>query len=126
MSAINMLPIKVPAQALGASTSFGSQFSADFESALNFRADIVCSSVTVTTGITAKVQIDPAATNNYVDLASGNASVSITADGVFSIKLNIQRAADQADLPLAKPCRILITTGAGDAVTIDKIYIQQR
>lgn len=127
MAAINMYLPRLLDSTVGASETDLpiTNFSADFESALNFRADIVCSSVTVAAGITAKLQHRTSG-SSYEDLNSANASVSITGDGVFSIVLHVQRAADQADLPLRQQCRIVMTTGLGDAVTIDKVVIQQR
>lgn len=126
MSAINLRELRRLQTAVGASETnlVLAEFSADFESALNFRADCVVSSVTAATGITVKLQ-NRALGGSYVDLASGNASVSVTANGTVSIVLHKERAGDQADLPLRKSCRLVVTTGAGDAVTFDKISVQQ-
>lgn len=100
-------------------------FSTDWESALHFRCDMVCSSVTVSSGITVKLQ-QRSKGGAYADLSSGNASVSITGNGSFSITLLLERAGDQADLPLKQSCRLVISTGAGDSVTFDEITVQQR
>ena len=126
MSAItNQLP-RILEATIGASETETpiAEFSSDFQSSLNFRADVVASSVTAAAGITLKLQ-HRAVSGDYEDLATANSSVAITAAGTVSIVLHVQRAADQADLPLRKSCRLVVTTGAGDAVTIDKVILQQ-
>ncbi len=127
MAAINVRDLRRPNPVVGASVTnqVVAEFSSDFESALHFRADLVCSSVTSTTGITAKLQ-HRALGGSYADLGSANASVSITGNGTFSITLLVERTADLVDLPLRQACRIVVTTGAGDAVTFDKVSVQQR
>lgn len=77
------------------------------------------SGVTLATAITAKLQtgID----QEFVD----SKTVSITANGNFYIKLMAETAADQTFLPLLRSGQIVITTGAGDAATIDKIQVLQ-
>ena len=101
------------------------EFSVDWESALHFRLDVVCSSVTVASGITVQVQ-DKALGGSYEDLSSANSAVAITGNGTFSITLLLERAADQVDLPLKKSCRLVCTTGAGDTVTFDTVSFQHR
>lgn len=127
MSAISNHSLRKAVPTVGASETNLSitEFAADFESSINFRADIVCSAVTVATGITVKLQ-HRAVGGSFEDLTSANASASITGNGTFSIVLHVQRAADQADLPVRKQCRLVVTTGAGDAVTFDEITVQQR
>lgn len=128
MSAISLVePKKLYNTAFGASLTDEplAEFAVDSASALNFRADIVCSSVTVGGGISVKLQ-SRAKGGVYTDLATGNASVSVTGNGTVSIVLHVQRAADQADLPLRKHCRLVLTTGAGSAVTVDEITVQQQ
>ncbi len=127
MAAISNQILRKLAPSVGASETDLpiAEFSCDFESALNFRADVVCSSVTAFTGITVKLQ-HRAVEGAYANLSSANGSVAVTGNGTFSIVLHVQRAADQADLPLRKQCRLVVTTGAGDAVTFDNIIIQQR
>jgi hypothetical protein len=88
-----------------------------------FRIKFKCSSVTNSTGITAKVQMRTIDT--WTDLAGANASVAITADGEYSIKQLALISADQPNFPLEKMLRVVITTGAGDAVTFDKMSISQ-
>ena len=87
------------------------------------RINISASSVTVTTGITCQIQQRVGQT--WSDLSSANSSVSITADGDFSMKMAIDIAADQVDMPLSNQLRVTVTTGAGDAVTFDRIDLFQ-
>lgn len=87
------------------------------------RVNIKAVDVTVATGITVRLQHQIADT--YQNLTSANSQVAITADGVYSIKMMIERAADQADMPLSKQLRVVITTGAGDAATITAVDLLQ-
>jgi hypothetical protein len=84
-----------------------------------FVVKIKVTGVTLATAITAKLQsgID----GEYVD----SKTVSITADGNFYIKLLAAAAADQTFFPLLNTARVVITTGAGDAVTISKVQVLQ-
>ena len=91
----------------------------------HLRIDIAVSSVTVTTGITAKLQMAPRGGDTFTDLAGANASVAITGNGVFSLTQAVERAADQANMPLMKNIRVVITTQAGDAVTVDNVLASQ-
>lgn len=77
------------------------------------------SSVTVGGGITAKLQsgID----QEFVD----SKTVAITASGNFYIKLLAEAAGDQTYLPLLASARLVVTTGVGSAITIDKISVLQ-
>jgi hypothetical protein len=127
MSAINVRDLRKINETVGAAETnlVIAEFGADFESALHFRADLVCSSVTVGTGITAKLQ-HRAKGGSYEDLGSANASVAITGNGSFSITLLVERSADQVDLPLRQGCRLVVTTGTGSAITFDTISVQQK
>lgn len=80
---------------------------------------IVASSVTVSAGITAKLQ--SAIGSDWQD----SKTAVISANGIVYIKLNAETAGDQTFLPLLNKGRVVITTGAGDAVTIDSINILQ-
>jgi hypothetical protein len=88
------------------------------------RVDILVSDVTVTTAITAKLQMRTFQ-DEWSDLAGANASVTITTDGQVSITQLIERSADQPNLPLKSFIRVVISTGTGDAVTVDKIIFLQ-
>lgn len=93
--------------------------------ALNLRLDIEASGVTVVGSITATLQ-HRSPGGSYVDLVGANASATVTADGVFSIRQNVEVAADQPNMPIRKMCRVVIdTTNAGDAVTVDAVYLSQ-
>jgi hypothetical protein len=94
--------------------------------AKNLRVDLQVSGVTVVGSITAKLQMATTDADTYADLAGANASVAITADGYFSLRQNIEVAADQPNMPLKKMVRVVIvTTNAGDEVTVDHAYVLQ-
>lgn len=88
-----------------------------------FRIKFLCSGVTSSTGITAKVQ--QRTLSAWTDLAGANASVAITANGEYSLKQLALISADQPNFPLEKMLRVVVSTGAGDAVTFDKMVILQ-
>lgn len=87
---------------------------------LNLLIALQLSAVTAGAGITAKLQ-SSATEEDWLD---GN-SVSVTGNGWFYIRMNVQVSADQAKLPLGNLGRVVLTTGAGSAATVDAIYIQQ-
>lgn len=89
---------------------------------LAFRVDMKVSSVTSSTGITAKLQHK--LTDTWTDLSGANASVSITGNGVFSLSQLYTRSADEDNMPVSKQVRVVVSTGAGDAVTFDEIEAQ--
>lgn len=83
--------------------------------------DMYTSSVTVAAGITAKIQ-DSSDGTNWNDVKTG----AIANGSTFtSISLLAERAADQSVLPMRQHARLVVTTGAGDTVTFDKIRIIQ-
>lgn len=88
-----------------------------------FRVDFEVSGVTVSTGITAKLQ--GRSIDDWTDYSGANASVAITADGEYSVSQFALKAADQPNFPLPKQMRLVVTTGAGDAVTFDVMRISQ-
>lgn len=89
----------------------------------SIRLDVVASSVTVGGGITVALQTRAGGT--WTTVASSNASKSITANGVTTLSLLANRAADQADLPLGEQVRVILTTGVGSSIQIDNIEILQ-
>ena len=95
-------------------------FSVSKAGSLNILVAIQCSSVTAGAGITAKLQ----SSVTGADWLDGN-SVSVTGNGWFYIRMNIEVSADQAKLPLADLGRVVLTTGAGSAATIDAVYVVQ-
>lgn len=95
------------------------------DGALHLRVDLKASGVTVVGSITAKLQ-HKSPGGSYADLGSANASVTISGNGYFSIKLLVERTADQVDMPLKSMVQVVLTTtNAGDAVTIDDIWLTQ-
>lgn len=111
---------------LGASVSaqqVGDEYGVSAGGALNIRVDILVSGVTAGSGISAKLQQRTFST--WTDISSANGTVAITANGQVSIRLMVARTADQADMPLQKQVRVVLTTGTGSAVTVDKICILQ-
>lgn len=80
---------------------------------------IDCASVTVSAGITAKLQT--AVGSTWQD----SKTVTISGNGRFYIKLSAETAGDQTFLPLLSRGRVVITTGAGDAVTVTDVNILQ-
>lgn len=90
---------------------------------VRLRVNAVSSSTTVGAGITLQLQHFLAGV--WEDLTSTNSSASVTGDGVFDIKLLVERAADQADMPLGEKVRVVCTTGAGSAVTFTRLDLLQ-
>lgn len=80
---------------------------------------VACSSVTVGAGISAKLQ--SGLSGVYMDAKS----VSITGNGVFYIKLLAANSSDQTYLPLLAGGRVVLTTGAGSACTVDSVSVLQ-
>ncbi len=87
---------------------------------LNILIAIQCSAVTVGAGITAKLQ----SSVTGADWMDGN-TVSVSGNGWFYIRMNIEVSADQAKLPLGDLGRVVLTTGAGSSATIDAVYVVQ-
>jgi hypothetical protein len=88
--------------------------------------DVECSASTVSTGITAKLQ--DSSGNNSSGTAVWNTkgaegNVAITGNDTFSFVLMIENSSDQAELPLRPLGRIVVTSGSGDAVTIDSVKV---
>lgn len=79
---------------------------------------VTVSDVTVTTAITLKLQ------TTLSEIGWVNAkTASITADGVVMLTLHAEKAGDQTYFPLLNNARLVISTGAGDAVTVDKVEV---
>lgn len=93
------------------------------EGARSLRVNVKAEDVTIATGVT--VQLQHLIADEYVDLTSANSSVAITAAGVYSIKMDIEIAADQADMPLSKQLRVVCSSGAGDEATFTTIDLLQ-
>ena len=114
------------AQVLGASATaiaVTEPFRISHSGSLNILVGIKCASVTAGAGITAKLQSSIYG-NSSADWIDGN-SVSITGNGWFYIRMNVQASGDQAKLPLADVGQIVLTTGAGSAVTVSDVLVLQ-
>lgn len=84
------------------------------------RVDVKVKDVVAGAGITAIVQ-HASTISGWVDTKS----VSITGDGTFSVTFLDSVAADQTHLPLRPKLRVVITTGAGSAVTVEAVSVMQ-
>jgi hypothetical protein len=82
------------------------------------RLEVVTSAVTATTGITLAVQ-SQLADNSWVSVAG--LSAAVTAAGCAVLSMNAHSAAGIAAMPLARVARLVVTTGVGDAVTINSV-----
>ena len=82
--------------------------------------ELTCSGVTVTTGITAKLQESMDKTNWSDKSATGQ--VAISANGRFFIRLSAYNDSN-SDMPLADALRVVVSSGAGDAVTVDSVKV---
>lgn len=87
--------------------------------ALNHVVKIVLSDVTVSTGITAKLQT--AVGDDWED----SKTATVSADGSVYIKLQTAAADDQTFLPLLNKGRVVISTGSGDTATVDSVSVLQ-
>lgn len=116
--------LKAPA-VLGASITAQelAVFGVSGQGSRSLRVNLKAESVTAGAGITVSLQHLIAGT--YVPLASSNASVAVTGNGVFSIRLDVAKSGDQVDMPLSNQVRVVITTGAGSAVTISQLDLLQ-
>lgn len=110
-----------PGTAIGASVTnqaISNEFRITAGGARTLVVALKASGVTAGAGITAKLQT---AVADYAWMDSK--TVAVTAAGEFYIKLMAETAADQTHLPLLGKGRVVITTGAGSALTIDSLYI---
>lgn len=90
----------------------------------NIRVKVKVSAITVAAAIDFKLQhIDDAVSGTW--LSQSKSAVSLTATGDKYLTFNVEVAGDQADLPLMPHGRIVVTTGAGDSVSISSIKVMQ-
>ena len=80
---------------------------------------IKASGVTAADGITAMLQ-----TGTGGDWENSK-TVSIDGNGAFYIKLLAANTSDQAFMPLLARGRVVVTTGTGDALTVDSVEVLQ-
>lgn len=110
-----------PSQVVGASatdTPISKEFKITSAGARMLVAAVKVSAVTVTTGITAKLQTTMGELS-YVD----SKTATISSNGTVYIKLLAENSSDQTYLPLLNKGRIVLTTGTGDTATIDSVLI---
>lgn len=108
-----------PVGASATNTPVSKEFPITAGGALNMAIKIVASAATVAVGITAKLQT--AVGGDWVD----SKTVAIVSTAPAYIKLNVEVTADQTFLPLLNKGRVVITTGAGDSVTISEVDVLQ-
>jgi peptidoglycan hydrolase-like protein with peptidoglycan-binding domain len=91
------------------------------------RIDIHVSAITVAAAITAQLQHAVDADSDFAAPDNSVSKVSLTGATAawFSIPLSATDADDDALFPLRPIARIVVTTGAGDSVTIDDIRVSQ-
>jgi hypothetical protein len=110
-------PLAVGASATN--TAVSKEFSITAAGAKYLVIAVDVSSVTAGAGITAKLQT--AIGSVWAD----SKTAAVTADGRVYIKLLADNSSDQTFLPLLSKGRVVITTGAGSAVTVDRVYVIQ-
>lgn len=96
-------------------------FKVSHAGSLNLVVRLKTSATTVATGITAKLQTVTDIAGTWVD----SKTVSITGDGDFYIKLNVQASGDQTYLPLLTQGRLVVSSGSGDSTTISLVEVVQ-
>lgn len=120
--------IKPSLAAIGASATdsvISKEFNITPADSLNFTARIKCSSVTAATGITIKLQESANGGTTWEDVGN-RAQVSVSGNGWVEIAIVNTDSSDAAQLPLLNRLRLTITTGAGDAATIDSVLVSRR
>ena len=80
------------------------------------------SSVTVTNAVTANLQHSWDGGTTWEDIGSG-VQVSITGNNTYQMELDYSAANSSLAWPLA---RVVVTTGVGDACTVDAVYVSRR
>lgn len=88
---------------------------------LNVIVDIVVSAIVVAVGVTAKLQTQ-AGDGAWQD----SKTLALTTTGTKTIKITQADADDAAYLPIRPKMRVVVTTGAGDAVTVDSVIVSKR
>lgn len=86
-----------------------------------FKAAVVCSSVTETTGFTFKLQHSYDGGSTWADV--GNQFQGTLSTGVATIRGVVNDATDAAQMPIWPVCRIVVSSGSSDALTVDNIYV---
>lgn len=110
------------AQAVGASatdTAVSENWTPTYLDCERLLVAVKASSVTASTGITAMVEQSPDGGTTWAD--SKSAGVAISGNGWIYIRVNPQTSGDT--VPLAPLLRVTVTTGSGDAVTVDDVRV---
>ena len=84
----------------------------------SYRLDVSCSAVTAGAGITLKLQTRFSNEEAWQD----SKTAAVTGNGIVTIALLDTVAGDQSFLPLRPQARLVVTTGAGSAVTVDAVW----
>lgn len=100
------------------------EFAISYAGSKNILVGIRATGVTVGSGITAKLQHSIVGTSGEEAWIDGN-TAAITVAGWVYIRMNIENTTDQATMPLADVGRVVITTAAGAAVTINEVMVVQ-
>ena len=116
------------AQTIGAETtdSLVSQDGFQLKNRVRTSIAIKCSGVTAADGISLSLWTGSiTSAGAVVYRASADKSVSVTTNGVVEINFNPEDDTDVTKLPLGSKAKITATTGTGDAVTVDSIWVNE-
>jgi len=118
------------AQVVGASATdqvVSKEFRISANGAKFLVVDLVVSAITVSAGIDFELQTTAGVDHlgNEKWIATGKAAVALTAVGMKTLSFNNGLAADAAFLPLRPKARVVVTSGAGDTVTVANVFISQ-
>jgi len=91
-----------------------------------YSVDIIYSDAVVAVAITAKVQSSPDGGTTWIDAKTVALTAATATATRKTISADINIAGDQALLPLRSLARVVVTTGAGDSITIDSIWVSCR
>lgn len=100
------------------------EFAISSSGSRNILVGVRCTDVTSTNAITLTLQSSLAGSSGEADWLDGN-TATVTADGWFYIRMNVEDADDQAKLPLGDVGRVTVTTGADDLVTVHEVLVLQ-
>jgi len=105
-----------------ATTAMSVPFPISHLTALNGVIDATVSAVTVTTGVTLRLQDS----SDGVIWNTVKNSAAVTATGEVTIRWNVEVVGDQGVVPLRPLARLVAVTGASDTVTLSSVRISQR
>lgn len=92
----------------------------DSQASRAFRAAVVCTGITETTGFTFNLQhsYDGSTWADVGDQFQGTLS-----GGVANMRAVVNIAADNAQMPLWPLCRFVVSSGSSDALTVGNVYV---